>query len=261
MTEDLHEKLEESSTKLAALNALSFQKWVNVVSKINVKMAKAVKCSAKCIAMELKKEEKKKQNLTGPSHTANAGVSTNADADKHTAPYVPNRYNRSCGMLPPLTKEEHVLLYEHRGCFKCQCLYAGHIQCKCPNDFPEIHTPITSTMAAAAKVEFERSCHHIQGGVFNRGPMTNTSTPAVAAVIEESSKVSGDEGDSKGEEKSGIVAIMWPSAVVLGDSDSDEYSVSPLLMFPNLYWDAITLKHDREFLMVKAMIDNGADEA
>lgn len=59
MMEDLREKLEESQTELAALNVLSFQKWLNAISETNIKMAKAVKRSAKRVALELEKEEKK----------------------------------------------------------------------------------------------------------------------------------------------------------------------------------------------------------
>ena len=52
--------------------------------------------------------------------------------------------------------------------------------------------------------------------------------------------------------------MMWPSAVVLGDSDSDEYSVSPPLTIPNLYWNANVVGRDGFFVAVKVMIDNGA---
>ncbi|KIJ91664.1 hypothetical protein K443DRAFT_14206 [Laccaria amethystina LaAM-08-1] len=41
--EDLHKKLEESPAELETLNTLPFQKWLNVISEVNVKMAKAIK--------------------------------------------------------------------------------------------------------------------------------------------------------------------------------------------------------------------------
>jgi len=110
----------------------------------------------------------------------------------------------------------------------------------CPNDFPETHTLITPALAATAKTKFEKVHHPYRGGSFNRGLAPNTSTPAVAAVVEESSDISGDEGNVDENEKSGIVAMTWPSAVTLGDSDSDE-SVSPPLTLPNLFWDASTI--------------------
>jgi len=63
------------------------------------------------------------------------------------------------GTLLPRTKEECILLYEHWGCFKCQHLYAGHIQHDCLNNFPQVHTMITPAMAASAKVDFEKMQH------------------------------------------------------------------------------------------------------
>lgn len=78
----------------------------------------------------------------------------------------------------------------------------------------------------------------------------------MAAVIEELSEVSGEEGDIDKNENSGIVAMTWPSAVMLGDLDSDD-SVSPPLTVPNLYWNASALGQDGCFVPVKAMIDSG----
>ena len=49
--------------------------------------------------------------------------------------------------------------------------------------------------------------------------------------------------------------MMWPSAVVFGDLDSDE-SVSPPLTFLNLFWDARAIGRDGFLVPVKAMIDN-----
>ena len=77
------------------------------------------------------------------------------------------------------------------------------------------------------------------------------------AVVEESSDVSGDEGDVDEEENSGVVAMTWPSVVALGDSDSDN-SMSLPLTIPNLCWNASAPGHDGFFVPVKAMIDNGA---
>jgi len=111
MTKDLHEKLEESPAALAVLNTLPFQKWLNAISKMDIKMARVVKCSAKCVTLELEKEEKKR-SLTGLSCAANTSVNASTNSDKHPALYVLNRYNRSCGTLPSLT-----VLYKHRGCF------------------------------------------------------------------------------------------------------------------------------------------------
>ena len=51
--------------------------------------------------------------------------------------------------------------------------------------------------------------------------------------------------------------MTWPSAVGLGDSDSDE-SVSPPLTSLNLFWDASAIGRDGFFVPVKAMLDNGA---
>jgi len=126
----------------------------------------------------------------------------------------------------------------------------------CPNDFPKMHTPITPALAATAKTKFEKVRCPYRGGSFNRGPAPSSSTPAVAAVVEESSDISGDEGDVDENEKSGIVAMTWPSTVTLGDSDSDE-SVSPPLTSPNLFWDASAIGRDGFFVPVKAMLDNG----
>lgn len=71
MTEDLREWLKESATKLAALNELCLQKWLNSVSKIDVRMVKAAKRSTKCVTAELEKEEQKRWALLGPSRTIN----------------------------------------------------------------------------------------------------------------------------------------------------------------------------------------------
>lgn len=128
LTEDLREKLEEDATELAALNKLELQKWLNAISEIDIKMTKAVKRSAKRVALELEKEEKKKsRSLTGPSRTANTSANTSTNSDKCGTPYVQNKF-KAHGKLPPLTEEERTLLYEHRGCFKCRRLYASHIQ-------------------------------------------------------------------------------------------------------------------------------------
>jgi len=109
--------LEELASKLAVLNKLPLQKWLNAISETDTKMSKAIKCNAKHIALELKKEERKKRNLSGPSHTAN--TSSTMNSDKRMGPYNLIKYNRTHGALPPLTEEECSLLYEHRGCFKC----------------------------------------------------------------------------------------------------------------------------------------------
>ena len=77
------------------------------------------------------------------------------------------------------------------------------------------------------------------------------------AVIEESSDVSGDDGDINEEENSGVVTMTWPSAVALGDSDSDN-SMGPPLTILNLYWNASAPEHNGFLVPVKAMIDNGA---
>jgi len=70
--------LEESPAELVEINKLPLQKWLNVISKIDVKMTKAVKQSAKHLALEMEKEEKeKKRHLTGPSQSANMGTSSN----------------------------------------------------------------------------------------------------------------------------------------------------------------------------------------
>jgi len=98
---------------------------------------------------------------------------------------------------------------------------------------------ITPAMAASAKSKFERTHRPYQGGSFNQGPLLAQSATAVAAVIEESSDILGNEGDVKENENLGIVTMTWPSAIALGDSDSDD-SVSPPFTVLNLYWDAGT---------------------
>jgi len=192
----------------------------------------------------------------GSSRNANTTLNTSSSTD-HRRSFPVNNYNKSRGTLPPLTEEECGLLYKHRGCFKCRRLYAGHMGRDCPNDFPETHTPITPALATTAKAEFEKVRRPYRGGSFNRGPAPSRSTSAVAAVVEESSDVSGDDGDVDEEENSGVVAMTWPSAVALGDSDSDD-SVSPPLTIPNLYWNASAPGRDGFLVPVKAMIDNGA---
>ena len=42
MTQDLREKVQKSTTMLATLNALPFQKWLNTISKINIRITKMV---------------------------------------------------------------------------------------------------------------------------------------------------------------------------------------------------------------------------
>lgn len=42
ITEDLQEKLEESPAELETLNTLPLQKWLNAISRADVKMAKAL---------------------------------------------------------------------------------------------------------------------------------------------------------------------------------------------------------------------------
>jgi len=113
-------------------------------------------------------------------------------------------------------------------------------------------------LATSDKAEFERMCHPGQGGSFNQGPIAGPSTSTVTAVIEELSEFSGDEGNVEENKNLGTIAMTWPLAIVLGDSDSDDYSASPPLMILNLYWDANMLGQDGFFVMVKAMIDNGA---
>jgi hypothetical protein len=248
MTEDLREKLEESATELAALNALTFQKWLNAISETDIKMAKAVKRSAKRVAMELEKEEKKKRHLTSPSVAASRNTNTNTATDAQ-CPY--QKYNRSRNTLLPLTNEERALIYEHRGCFKCRKLYVNHIQRDCPDGFPDVHVPITLAMATSAKAEADKTRRLRQGVSYNRGPAASTSTSTVAAVIEDSSDVSGNEGDEDEEEKSGIVAMTWPSAIALSDSDSDKNDVSPPLTIPNLYWHANAVGCDGFLLKLK----------
>jgi len=251
VTEDLHDKLEESPDELVEINKLPLQKWLNAISEIDIKMVKAIKCNTKHLAVELEKEEKKRRNLVSSLHNVNTTVNTSSSTD-HCQSFPVNNYNKSHGTLPLLAEEERSLLYKHRGCFKCRHLYAGHMGHDCLNDFPETHTLITPALAATAKTKFKKVCHPYRGGSFNRGPAPSTSTPAIAAVVEESSDISGDEN-----KKSSIVAMTWPSAVVLGDSDSDE-SVSPPLTLPNLFWDASAIGRDGFFVPVKAMLDNGA---
>jgi len=253
ITEDLWDKLEDNETKLAALNKLTFQKWLNAISEVDIKMAKAIRRSMKCIALELEKEEKKKRNLSGPSRNANTS-STGSTANQRT--YTQNNYNKPRNYLPALMEEERALLYENRGCYKCRRLYAEHLGCNCPNDFPDTHILITPALAATAKAEWEKR-RQSKGKLVNRGPAASSSTPAVATIVEESSEVSGDENDMEEEENSRVIAMTWPSAVALGDSDSDD-SVSPPLKVPNLYWNANTLGRDGFFVPIKAMLDNGA---
>jgi hypothetical protein len=106
-------------------------------------------------------------------------------------------------------------------------------------------------MAASAKTEFEKTCHTNPGISYNRGPGALTSTAAVAAVVEDSSEVSGKEGNEGNEVSAGITAMTWPSAVALGDSDSDGDSVSSPFTIPNLYWEANMVGHDGFFVKLK----------
>jgi len=253
ITEDLRDKLEDHETELAALNKLTFQKWLNAISEADIKMAKAIRRSMKHVTLELEKEEKKRRNLSGPSRNANTS-STGSTANRRT--YTQNNYNKLCNYLPALTEEERALLYENRGCYKCRRLYAEHLGGDCPNDFPDTHVLITSALAATAKAEWEKR-RQSKGKPVNRGPAVSSSTPAVAAIVEESSEVSGDENDMEEEENSRVIAMTWLSVVALGDSDSDD-SVSPPLTVPNLYWNANTLGCDGFFVPIKAMLDNGA---
>ena len=180
--EDLQEKLEESHAELETLNAFPLQKWLNTISKVDVKIAKALEWNMKCVVLELEKEEKKKRNLPGPSCTTD----TNS-----------------------------------RGCFKCCCLYADHIGCNCPDNFLDTHVMITPVLAAVAKAEWEKHCQS-KGQPFNWGQAPSTSAPAVAAIVKDTSEISSDEGDINEEGNSGIVTMTWPSAVALWDSDSDD---------------------------------------
>ena len=100
MTEDLREQLKESTMELC------LQKWLNSISKIDVRMVKAAERSAKCVAAELEKEEKKRYALSGLLHTIN------------TQPVV-QASSTSSGQLSPLSTEECALLYKHWGCYKC----------------------------------------------------------------------------------------------------------------------------------------------
>ena len=83
------------------------------------------------------------------------------------------------------------------------------------------------------------------------------ATEPVTAVIENSSSVSGNEGDDN-EENSDTVAMTEPAAIDFSDSNSDEYGVSPPLTVPNLYWHVNAIGHDSCFVKIKTMIDNGA---
>jgi len=153
ITEDLRDKLEDNETELAALNKLTFQKWLNAINEADIKMAKAIRRSMKHVALELEKEEKKKRNLSGPSRNANTS-STGSTANRRT--YTQNNYNKPRNYLPALTEEERALLYENRGCYKCRRLYAEHLGRDCPNDFPDTHVLITPALAATAKAEWEK---------------------------------------------------------------------------------------------------------
>jgi len=81
MTEDLCDKLEESSDELVEINKLPLQKWLNAISEIDIKMVKAIKRNTKHLAVELEKEEKKRRNLASSSHNANTTVNTSSSTD------------------------------------------------------------------------------------------------------------------------------------------------------------------------------------
>ena len=81
--EDLHDKLEESPAELVKINKLPLQKWLNAISKIDIKTVKAIKRNAKCLAVELEKEEEKRRNLVGSLCNTNTTVNTSSSMDHH----------------------------------------------------------------------------------------------------------------------------------------------------------------------------------
>ncbi|KAF8798986.1 hypothetical protein BYT27DRAFT_7319795, partial [Phlegmacium glaucopus] len=261
MSDDLREKLKETPTELATLNLLTLQKWLNTVAEADVRMTKATKRSAKRVAMELERDEKKRRALSAPSRSYNSQRFPLPSNERSSRPPSINR-----GTLPPLSQDERNIIFEHRGCYKCRKLYTDHLARDCPDDFPTAHVIITRDAARIAKDEWERSRRTTRGGPSSRPQSSRPprlpilNTPVAAISIDSSDRNLTDHFDED-EELPQPVAMTWPSAVVLGNSDSedsDTLEVSQPLTSPHMRWDTNALGSDGFPFPVVAMLDTAA---
>lgn len=135
------------------------------------------------------------------------------------------------GCIPALMPEECALLYKHQGCYKCRVPYAGHQGWECLNGFPVVHKVITANLCQVVKTTFEKNRWGQCGG----GPAAHTSTRThglhippspinpvyVTAISEDHTKDDDGVSEDVEDESSQVVAMTWPSAVALGNSNSE----------------------------------------
>jgi len=248
MSNDLHEDCEKSDTELAAMQALSLPKWQNTISERDLKLKKTAMRLAERVAAQVEKEGKKRV-LADSSRAANA---TNN-----------NEKQFKVEGSRKLTQEERDIIREHRGCFKCCRLYAGHFQMDC-NNLPVSFDAITQDTARCAKAEFDKKrARTSSANTQNNAQSTlrtqanaNRSTPAAAvAASTENADESGEES-----ENSQTVAVTRPSAVIMGSDDDDSdlsEEVCPLVV-PHYFWRAKVFAGNDIPIAMKCLIDDGA---
>ncbi|KAI6140556.1 hypothetical protein EDD17DRAFT_1801038 [Pisolithus thermaeus] len=159
-----------------------------------------------------------------PSRVANTGTTAKTDGKLHTH-------------IPPLTVEEHQLLKDNSGCFKCRRFFQTHTTPTCPNEFPEPKGYKTLTIEDVEAARKKRA------------------KPVAAVIKDEPAPKRPRFTEVKDTD---AITVVMPSAALGSGSESEDECVTPFSTTHFRWPCLLDGPNTSSSLHVNVLIDNGS---
>ena len=208
------------------------KKWIQVVKDADEKLHDDHKQSCDIFAKEAALRVNKRPALASHSRSTNVNSNSSSNATLSAV--------KKC---PKLEADEHKLLMDHNGCFKCHLFDQSHGSHNCPNDFPDgnKYQKITAYRNAAGNPPRRK----------DKGAHTskNKSIASVTTV---------DAGEPDTSDQDDFITAVMPSTVLVSGSFSEDVVSPPMRSKHFVAKFNIAAPHLDFPLTFLMLIDNGA---